>query len=125
MHLKAICIIKVELNFHHDTFLVCSSALKYSFVMASKGYAVAKVTMAVVLLLAYLHIAETGAEAEFKLGKENISQLHFYFHDLLVGKNVTAVQVASGGPRLPLPALTLLTSAHNTQEMHEKVKKIL
>jgi len=61
--------------------------------MANKGYSAATIAAATVLLLSCLHIAES--EAKVKLGREKISHLHFYFHDLLVGKNVTAVQVAS------------------------------
>jgi len=57
------------------------------------GYWAATITVSTVLLLACLHIAEV--EAESKLGLEKISHLHFYFHDLVAGKNVTAVEVAS------------------------------
>lgn len=61
--------------------------------MAGKDYSTATIAVAVVLLFVCLHIA--AVQAKVKLGNEKISHLHFYFHDLLVGKNVTAVQVAS------------------------------
>jgi len=61
--------------------------------MANQGYSAATIAAATVLLLACLHITE--AQAKVKLGREKTSHLHFYFHDLLEGKNVTAVQVAS------------------------------
>ena len=61
--------------------------------MANKGYSAANITVAALLLLVCLHTAV--AETKVKLGREKISHLHFYFHDLLLGKNVTAVEVAS------------------------------
>jgi len=57
------------------------------------GYWTTTITLIIVLLLACLHIAEV--EAKPKLGLEKISHLHFYFHDLLEGTNMTAVGVAS------------------------------
>ena len=61
--------------------------------MANKGYSAADITVVALLLLVCLQITEADTKA--KLGREKISHLHFYFHDILVGKNVTAVEVAS------------------------------
>lgn len=61
--------------------------------MVIKGYSSVNITVAVVLLLVCLYLA--AAEAEEKIGHGKISHLHFYFHDLVGGKNVTAVEVAS------------------------------
>jgi len=61
--------------------------------MAIKGFLETTIAVSAVLLLVCLHIAE--AEVKTKLGREKISHLHFYFHDVVTGKNATAVQVAS------------------------------
>lgn len=57
--------------------------------MGMKGF----IAVSAVLWLVFLHIVE--AEAKPKLRQEKISYLHFYFHDVVTGKNATAVQVAS------------------------------
>lgn len=62
--------------------------------MANKDYLEAIITVASLLLLSIcLHVAE--AEADGIIAQQKISQLHFYFHDIVSGKNVTAVEVAS------------------------------
>lgn len=62
--------------------------------MANKDYLAAIITgAALLLLLVCLQVAK--AEAYGTIGQEKISQLRFYFHDIVSGKNVTAVQVAS------------------------------
>jgi len=63
--------------------------------MANKGFSAATITVAALLLLSLFCLHMAGAEAKLKLGQEKISHLHFYFHDLVTGKNVTAVKVAS------------------------------
>jgi hypothetical protein len=77
----------------HFSLVICIE-VRRSFEMAIKGFSPVNITVAAVLfLLVCLHLA--AADAKVKLGKEKISHLHFYFHDLVDGKNVTAVKVAS------------------------------
>nr|ABD52122.1 dirigent-like protein pDIR11 [Picea sitchensis] len=63
--------------------------------MANKGYSAPTITVAVLLLFSFFCLHITEAERATKLGREKIKQLHFYFHDIVSGKNVTAVEVAS------------------------------
>jgi len=63
--------------------------------MAMKGFLAVTITVSAVVLLVSLQIAEAEAGAKTKLGREKVSHLHFYFHDIVAGQNATAVQVAS------------------------------
>ncbi|XP_057818555.2 dirigent protein 23-like [Cryptomeria japonica] len=49
---------------------------------------------AVVLTIIIFASQPTETAAKLKVGKEKVSNLHFYFHDTVSGQNVTAVEVA-------------------------------
>ena len=64
--------------------------------MAKQGYSAATIRVAALLFFSLFCLQITEAQRNTKLGgREKIRQLHFFFHDIVSGKNVTAVEVAS------------------------------
>ncbi|KAE8788805.1 dirigent protein 15-like [Hordeum vulgare] len=62
--------------------------------------------LAVLLLLLLAFHPRNAADAHahrFRLGKEKVTNLHFYLHDTLSGRDPTAVPVARGAGATPRP----------------------
>ncbi|KAJ4699441.1 Dirigent protein [Melia azedarach] len=51
------------------------------------------------------HFSRTISSKSLKLKKEKLSHLHFYFHDIVSGKNPTAVRVAQANMTNTSPTL--------------------